>query len=382
MRILDRYILTSFLKNYLISFLVLMGLYVVLDMIFNFDELVEVQQRAGVSAIESAMTLLRGLADYYFFQSFLIFEHLSGIIPVVAAGFTLIRLARFNELSASLAAGVPLLRTAAPIILAGMLLNMLLVADQELLVPRIASKLTRKHDQLSGQQGAGRSFPIPTIQDTQGGILRAGRFYPAAGHSEAWMEQMDVIRHDASFMPVSHILADRADWDAVHKRWRLTGGKLVTGLAPTDIKTHEQPCEFYQSNITPDEISLCHSGQFIELLGTRHINQLLARPEAYGKTDLERVKHWRFTQPWLNFTLLLLAVASLMTREPGRLKTGVMQCAVLCAACLASIFVAHQLAGTPPVGGRWADQWPAIMAWLPILMFGPAAVWLLDRVKT
>ena len=113
MKILDRYVLISFLKNYLISFMVLIGLYIVLDMVFNFDELAEVQQKtATAGGVASVLALMRNIADYYFFQSFKIFVHLSGIIPVVAAAFTLIRLSRFNELTASMAAGVPLLRTA------------------------------------------------------------------------------------------------------------------------------------------------------------------------------------------------------------------------------------------------------------------------------
>src|SRR3954471_6202889 len=129
MRILDRYILVSFIKNYLISFMVLIGLYIVLDMVFNFDELAEVQNRSGSGGIESAVTLLKGIVDYYFYQCFLIFGHLSGIIPLVAAAFTLIRMQRFNEMTASLAAGVPLLRTSMPIILAAVFMQVLLVVD-------------------------------------------------------------------------------------------------------------------------------------------------------------------------------------------------------------------------------------------------------------
>src|SRR5512147_2991279 len=45
MKLIDRYVATTFLKNYLLSFLVLVGMYVVMDMIFNFDELVEVTTR-------------------------------------------------------------------------------------------------------------------------------------------------------------------------------------------------------------------------------------------------------------------------------------------------------------------------------------------------
>ncbi len=47
MKILDRYILVSFLKNWLISFMVLVGMYMVLDMVFNFDELVAMKPDAG-----------------------------------------------------------------------------------------------------------------------------------------------------------------------------------------------------------------------------------------------------------------------------------------------------------------------------------------------
>ena len=104
MKILDRYVIITFLKNYLISFFVLIGLYVTLDMVFNFDELVQVQERAGAtSGLESAIAVMKAAGDYYFYQLFYIFVQLSGMIPVVAAAFTLIRLSRFNELSAMLA---------------------------------------------------------------------------------------------------------------------------------------------------------------------------------------------------------------------------------------------------------------------------------------
>src|SRR3954468_1414461 len=50
MKILDRYVLLTFIKNYLISLMVLLGLYVVLDMVFSFDELAETQTRTQLVA--------------------------------------------------------------------------------------------------------------------------------------------------------------------------------------------------------------------------------------------------------------------------------------------------------------------------------------------
>ncbi len=114
MRIFDRYVAALFIRNYLLSFLVLIGLFVVLDMVFKFDELVELAEADS----RGASAILLGIADYYFHQAFLFFAHLCGIIPVVAAAFTLMRLSRFNELSAMLSAGVPLLRLAMPILVA------------------------------------------------------------------------------------------------------------------------------------------------------------------------------------------------------------------------------------------------------------------------
>src|SRR5437763_13479182 len=155
MKILDRYVITTFLKNYLISFMVLVGMYVVLDMVFNFSNLVQLEPNAG--AIETVVDSLRDMADYYFYQCFFFFVQLSGIIPVVAAAFTLIRLSRFNELTAILAAGVPLLRVSMPIVYAGVVINFIfLPMTQEMVIPGMIPELTRKHDEL--QQPGAKTF--------------------------------------------------------------------------------------------------------------------------------------------------------------------------------------------------------------------------------
>jgi lipopolysaccharide export system permease protein len=381
MKILDRYILVSFLKNYLISFMVLIGLYVVLDMVFNFDELAEYRDQADLGGgVAGVLSLMRAIGDYYFFQCFRIFAHLSGIIPIVAAAFTLIRLMRFNELTAQLAAGIPLLRMALPIVIAALVLNGLLIVDQELVIPQIIPKLTRKHDQL--HSSGGRAFPIRAMQDDANGLLNAAMFHPESDAGPAWMEHIDVVEVDEDFSPVAHIRATRGDWDPRARQWKLTDGERVTGLAPGDgdagIKT--EPCPAYRSSITPDEIALYQSGEYVELLPSSRITMLLERPKSYGATDLQRVKHSRITTWIMNVVLVLLAIACVMTREPGRIKQGIAACVVLCGACLGTIFLCYQLAGTPPAGERWSDMWPAIMTWMPIFIFFPLAMFLLDRV--
>ncbi len=389
MKLIDRYVAISFLKNYLISFLVLVGLYVVMDMIFNFDELVEatsapqrIVEGAPPSALITAAHFAVYVADFYFYQVFVYFKHLSGVIPVAAAGFTLMRMVRFNELTALLASGVPLLRIAMPVVVMALALNGLLWVDQEVVVPSLMEKISRRHDH--GVAGEARSFAIFAMRDDENdALLFAGRYYP-----HARPPRMDFVRilGMADGQPASHIHADAAMWeptaDGRRGRWRLVQGRIDLNLSrDAAAPVRSEVLDFYEGGITPEEIHLHRSGRFVELLSTRRIRQLLERPRSFGQADLLRVVHARGpAQIMLNMTLVLLAIACVLTREPQQLKTAATRCVLLCGACLGTAFFGQEMAYFPPPG--LAAHWPVLMAWLPVFVFGPLAIWLLDRVRT
>ena len=379
MKIIDRYVFSSFLRNYLISFMVLIGMYVVLDMVFHFDELSDVDSTAEAAGGAGTMfQMLWNIVDYYFYQSFLFFVHLSGIIPVVAAAFTLLRLSRFNELTAMLAAGVPLLRVAAPIIIASVVLNALLIVDQELVIPAMIPKLTRSHNEM---HSGSRQFAVQMIQDENNAQLIAARYLPAGRQAaRPTLLDVDVLERDERLATTAKFTAKRAEWDARQRLWRLEGAVRVDGLQPTETPTTEA-IDSWRTTITPEEIDLYRNTDFVELLSTERINQLLERPKAFGAENLLRIKHTRFTQPIMNVILLLLAIPCVLTREPGKLKQGATICLLLTGLAMGSIFLSQQMAGNPPTS-QIAAHWPALMAWLPIFIFGPLSVYLLDRVKT
>ncbi|HSH95710.1 MAG TPA: LptF/LptG family permease, partial [Roseimicrobium sp.] len=209
----------SFLKNYVISFMVLVGMYVVLDMVFRFDDFASITSKQGASGYSAVLAMLGGMVDYYAYQCFLFFVQLSGIIPVVAAAFTLMRFSRFNELAAVLAAGVPLLRVAMPIIVVSVALNALLLVDQELVIPRLIPKLVRDPEDVA--RVGPKKYPIQLMQDVSGGgLLNAAMYDPAIPET---MHYMDFIEQKDGQV-VAHISADKAVWDPKAKLWRLTGG--------------------------------------------------------------------------------------------------------------------------------------------------------------
>lgn len=378
MKILDRYVLFTFLKNYLLSFLILVGLYIVLDMLFNFDDLMSVQTKEGLTGAASVWGLLKTIGDYYFYQIFLIFVQMSGIIPIVAAAFTLMRMSRQNELSAILSAGVPLFRVAWPIIFASVILNGLLLVDQEVVVPFMIPKLARSHQEAGQEMGNG--FQIQSMQDENRNLLLAAKYFPDP--KAPYMREVTIIERDEEYTPTAQITAERAEWQARRAQWKLINGRRVTGMEPGGVPKITDPYDKpYKGNITPEEISLYRSNEYVNLLSTERINQLLSRSGVYGINQLLRVKHTRFTQPLMNIIMLLLGIPCVLTRAPGQLKAAAMKTLIYSGLCMTVVFLTSMLAATPPTDSiKW--EWPAIMAWVPIILFGPVAVWLLDRIET
>jgi lipopolysaccharide export system permease protein len=379
MKILDRYVLGLFLKNYLISLTVLIGLYVVMDMVFEFDKIVAVEKTNSASGIATAVAAIKDVADYYFYQSFNIFVQMSGIIPVVAAAFTLMRLSRFNELTAFVAAGVPILRITVPVFLAAAVLNVLLIVDQEFVLPQMISKIVRKHDEM--HESASNLFQIKSMQVGRSSLLVASLYHPAVGDQQAFMEFPDIL--DRSDVPEveDHIRADRADWDPVVRKWKLTNGRKVGNLQPRRRPGDETPVEWFDG-VTPDEIALYRGSAFVDLLSTRRINELIARPKSYGAAGLYKIKHLRISQPIMNLVLLGLTIPAVLSYDPKSLKTAASRCLILLGIAMGSVFLCQQIATKPPLGPQWQSAWPALMAWVPIFLFAPVAAWMTNRVRS
>jgi hypothetical protein len=251
----------------------------------------------------------------------------------------------------------------------------------------------RDHDEV--HKGPRGYYSIEAMQDASGGLVYAARYFPTPADKQPYMLDFDVIERQAAqrtisgetrevMSPVAHIQAQEAHWNPDTQQWDLLNGLRTSGLNSNNLVN--QKVSTFKSNITPEEIALYRSGNFVDLLPTSRIDQLLNRPNLYGKMALLRVKHWRFTQPLMNVTLLLLAIPCVMTREPGRLKTAATKTLFLMGMAMGSVFLFHQLAGNIPPGlantASGPSTWAMLMAWGPIFIFGPLSVFLLDRIKT
>jgi lipopolysaccharide export LptBFGC system permease protein LptF len=349
-------------------------------MVVAFDDIFDMSQKGATSGgLDNAVRILRNVADFYTYKSILIFVQLAPVIPVVAAAFTLLRMMRFNELVATLAAGVPLLRVAAPIIIASLVLSVIVLPlTQEVIIPSVIYKVVREHDEVGNAEA--RAFPVRALEDDKGAILVAANFYPATATAPPILQEVDLIERNADKQPIVHVAAEKAVWK--DGKWVLTKGQTMTGLLVNDLRPTSVETAVLPSTVTPEDIILYRSRDYVDLLSTSRINELLVTPRSYGVADLLRVKNFRYAQYLNNIILLLLCLPCVMTREPRSLKTGGVFLLGVVGVYLAVIFVAQYLAGTTAPVAAWAANWPALMAAVPILLFGPIAVYALDRIKT
>ncbi|MCJ7729172.1 MAG: LptF/LptG family permease, partial [Sedimentisphaerales bacterium] len=166
MKILDKYVTKNFLIGYAISFCVLIGLRIIIDLFVNLDEFTE-------HANLGTLAVIRNIFGFYCLNITLYFRDFAGMITVVAAAFSLGKMVRSNELVAVMASGVSLKRVIVPIGFLAILLTVVLVIDQELLIPPLSDKLVRGQDALPGQE----TYDVWFIADANGSLICSQKFY-------------------------------------------------------------------------------------------------------------------------------------------------------------------------------------------------------------
>ena len=277
MRLLDRYIVRSFLFNYLLAFAVMVGMYTLLDLIVNISRFSGAAEK-DVQGSVHFFSLMADIADYYGYQMLVIFQQVSAAIPLLAAGFTMVRMTRHNEMTAMLASGVSLYRVALPIVLCSMGFSLLVIADQEILMPRFKEKLMRQHDEVN-VKSTGKE-PLYFLRDSgDGSLLMATSYDPLAKK----MTDVRIIMRDKEGSPIGRVMARAAEWHAdeevgpgVKGKWKLLDVRQIddkTEGDPTQNVAEGVPAMWYNTALTPDQLDLVFSKKAVEFLSSGQIQK-------------------------------------------------------------------------------------------------------------
>lgn len=363
MTTIDRYVVRAFLAGYVVFVLVGMSLIISVHMLANLDEFTEDK---GLSSA----AVFGNMVHFYAFNLPLYYSQLSGPALAAAGAFAFARMMASNELTALLSAGVPLQRLVAPILVASLAVIGVWLANRELLLPEIAPYVVRRPDDVNRTRTVG----VYCVRDERNAIVTALRLYPA----ERQLYDVYIVEPDETGAPKNLIQADAATYDAAQGLWRLEGGRRLVMGAPSSIDklaggVEYQPVTTFKTSLTADDMVLQQASEWSELLSTPQMVQLARFRRVANRAAIVNGLHVRLTQPILQLILLMLPVPFFLSSRPGSVVAAGGFALAASGAFFVFVFLAHLM---------MEDQWAALIAWSPILIFGPIAVVRVASIRT
>ena len=362
-RTIDRYILVTFFRAYLICFFSLVGLYVVIDAFTKLDEFARVA--------DTFADLAQNLFTYYFFRTSLFFHRLYGVISLIAALFTLTWMKRHNEILPLLSCGISAYRVVAPVLLAAFVVNLLAMANQELIMPRISPHLQRAPDDPHRQK-------IKDVESRidRNGVMLSGTMAEPAKKKIASMKVMIVPPLVPTGRDMICLSAQEGLWiDDGHRRgWRLVRTEPAQIADLPKVLTRIAPGEFFlASSVTFD--TMTRSTQWYLFAPTAELRQACKDPSMPRHDEMLVLLHTRFTKVILNLILLFLGIPFVLNSHDRNVFLSLGICLSLCAA----FYIVTAM--TEHLGNRGAIT-AVQAAWAPVVVFSVISVALFDTIRT
>jgi len=384
-RILDRYILKTYLASLLVVMASLMGIAVLLDMAVNVNKFLDLKAETGEMGF---WAMLATMADYYFYKGFYYFQLWAALAMLVAAAAAMVRLNRTRELTGIKAAGVSLYRVLWPIIAVGLLLDGFFIVNQELIIPSMAVQLARDPDDLNVQE----TFDVEFVRDERNNILYAPLYDPKTQTMRAekkvfedgrisFLARVRIFERDRNFEPRGTIEAESATWDPELGAWRLKGGVRLPAVRKASLlerapeQTEGEPFPLYATNVGPDEIRRHRTSDFYRYMSYGELKTLARDPMRGNRLQLEVAMHQHVTQPILNLLILLVGLPFVAGREERNYFVSVGLAVALVIGVFLVMFASTAFGNAGHVPPLWA-------AWIPVFLVLPPSILSMEMLKT
>lgn len=374
----DRYMLMRYVETVGVFACAAAGLFVVVDGFVNLDQFQHaVEKQNGGTGM-----LFLLLADHYFFQSLMIADIAGPSLVVISVIAVLASFLKRGEFHPMLAAGVPAYRATRSLLWGVILANLLLIANQELVLPRVAMKLERRHGQTldDGKRVEPQFDPRWKIFVTGESIISGRnlllkpqfRLPPTISRN-----QSTLLADEAHYLPPTDD-QPRGGWHLIniansYESLLLTEtGSEVLVLQPngTDVFVH--------CHLTPSQLSKRTSN--FGLMSTFTLWQRLQEPysSAMSRRGMLTNFHSRFTRPLLTLVGLFIVIPMIVRRD----RMSNMQQVTNIALCTLVLGIVYGLTLGAGVLGQSGLIRAEQAAWLPIVFGGTFASWLSGIVRT
>ena len=368
MTILDRYLCSVFLRTFLICFLSFSGLFTVVHLFSNLDELTAIAEKVGWLAVFQEFYLPR-VADLY--------DKSAGILILISAVFAVSLLQRRREMTAMEAAGLTKLRILRPIFVLSMIFVGLTIANREMLIPRLKAQLVRT-PQSWGDTGKTEM----SSQTDANGITIQGEYFFFADKRIANIQ----IELPATVTPMTRPLRAKSGFLRSATNWRPAGIMLdavtsnmeslspsingadgeLTVYTPANHSWLSERQLFVRCDLSKEQIAF--GKQQAQYQSTAELIASANKPKRWS-TRSEYVNiHARLVRPILDITLLLLGLPLVI----GGIERNVFVSAGICFGIVGLVQLTSIVCYS--LGASSQIRPAALAAWTPVLLYVPAAI--------
>lgn len=369
MTVFDRYILKRFLYTFAVLFLATFGLFVVFDLFTNVDEF----QQGGSDTSQ----LLASIGEFYLYQAIQFFELIGTVLVVIAVMIVLAMMHKRSEVYPVLAAGIPTFRIAIPFLVGAVIVNGMLIANQELLIPAIAQRLqTGRGTADSGQR------KVEPVHDHFNHMMRIDGEFITPGtrtlHNAIFTLPNPLVREvvtvstpEAVYYPAS---SRGPGWLLKNSKEALTNAHVTEEGREVILPTQTDDV-FIVSKVSFDQ--LYNRGSNYKLLSAGELVHRIRNP-ATGFVPIRAQGmhlHFRVTRPLINIATVLLTIPLILKRESRSLVTNMAVCTLVLGLFYGVMQASLYLGTTSLLAADYA-------AWLPVIATGAAAAWFAPTTQT
>lgn len=368
MKLWDRLLIVAYLKSYGICLISLLSLFIVVDLFTNLDDFANASRGLGSS--------LKQIGTYYGYKVFQIFDRLCEAIALLAAMFTVALMQRNNELLPLLSAGVSTHRVVRPVLVSACAVLALSVANQELVIPRVASFLIADRDDPWGH----KDMPVQGAYEPNGIHIEG----VAASRKEMLIKQFHCTIPATVASGLIHLTAKQAHYLPAQESQPLTGGWLLTetqqsglenGNLPSVLEMLDPGKYFLHTQEVDFDMVTRPPRTWYNYASTARLLEELNKPDSNRMAAIAVLFHMRLTRPILGILLVFLGLSVILRDQNRNVFISAGMCLIMCALFFGACFACKHL-------GDHNYLAPALAAWLPVLVFGPLAFVLFDAIHT
>lgn len=360
---LDRYIAMLFCMSYLTAFLLVVGLFLIIDMTTNLDDYLE-PGKDGTSP--SLLTV----AHYYVLHMPFLYLQVSPFVTLVAGLFAAAKLSRANEIVAGLGAGVSARRVLVPVFVVAAMLSAGMIVLREWATTEIGDRRDDVVDYLRERR------PVPVYESV---------YFDDANHRTVYVKAyrkrtenggpptIDGLQCDYRTQTgwVS-IIVPQATWDAKPRQWCLTGA--TRGVVDARAKHIQNISTLEDLRFTPEDVELAWKGRHNPL--ERSFSECLRLLEQDpASAQFRSLFHYHLTFPLAGLVLLLVGLPFVVDQRRGRGLERIAAGFLVCVAYFGIDLVSRTMGMDGQIG-------PILSGWLPILLFGSLGVVLFGSMRS